>query len=294
MLTRVIQVRLAPHLIAQIIDAVHIAVVGTGERILVVIQSALRLDDEVAGCDALVLFVTFKGEIGQYRESANRGAAQGITVFDALEICGLADILHHDGETRGSRSAKDGTDEEDAVTLTEDIAEGLELVAVLDFVQCHAADVGATHETDVHLVFQLVVGKQQRGQSLIGFVHRVIADKLAELGILDSSQVEDEGVVERHAGVAHDLAQRHNAVGKKAVGIRVVAVEFAADITVVVQERFGSLQVLVGLVRVDDDWHDFQVLYRLAVLVKRTDTRCREHQQRLEYAGPCTSDSKKE
>ena len=36
-LTRVIQVGLAPHLVAQVVDAVDVAVVGTGERVLVVV-----------------------------------------------------------------------------------------------------------------------------------------------------------------------------------------------------------------------------------------------------------------
>ena len=102
---------------------------------------------------------------------------------------------------------------------------------------------------------------------LVGLVHRVIADELAELGILDGTEVEDEGVAQGDAGVAHDLAQCHDAVGKEAVGIGIVAVELAPDVTVVVEQSLGALEVLVGLVRVDDDGHNLQVLDRLAVFV---------------------------
>ena len=293
-LARVIQVGLAPYLVAQIVDAVHVAVVGAGERVLVVVERALGLDDEVAGGDALVLLVALEGEVGEHRQSADGGAAQGVTVLDALQTGCLADVLDHDGEARSSRATKDGTDEEDAVALAEDVAEGFELVAVLDLVQRYAADVGTAHKADVHLVLQLVVGKQERRQRLVGLVHRVIADELAELAVLDGTQVEDERVVQGHAGVAHDFAQGDNAVGEKSVGVGLVAVELAADVAVVVEHRLGALQVLVGLVRVDDDGHNFQVLHRLAVLVKGTHAGCRQHQQRLEYPGPGTSDSKKE
>ena len=161
MFTRVIQVGLAAHLVAQVIDAVHIAIVGTSERVLVVVERALGLDDEVAGSDALILLVSLKGEIGQHGQASDGSAAQRVTVLDALKVGRLADIFDHDGEARCTRAAKNGTDEENAVTLAEDVAEGLELVAVLDFVQRHTTDIRAAHKADVHLVLQLVVGKQE-------------------------------------------------------------------------------------------------------------------------------------
>ena len=266
----IIQVGLRPYLVTQIVNAVHIAVIGTRERVLVVVKRTLGFDDEVAGGDALVVLVAFKGEVGQNGQTANGGTTQCIAVLDAFQVGCLADILDHDGEACRASAAEDGTDEKDAVSLAEDIAECLELVAVLDFVECHATDVGAAHKADIHLVLQLVVGKQERCQCLVGLVHRVIADELAELGILNGAQVKDECVTQGHARVAHDLAQRNDAVGKKALSIGLVAIEFAPDVAVIVEQRFGTLQILVGLVRVDDDGHNLEVSHGLAVLIQGT------------------------
>ena len=160
MLARVIEVGVGAHLVAHIEDGVHVAVVGTGEGALIVIEGALCFDDEVAGGDARVVLAALQVEVGQHGESAYWGTAQGVAVLDAFEVGGLADVLHHDGKSGCSRSAEDGTDEEDAVALLEHVGERLELVAVLDFVQGHTADVGRPHEADVHVILELVVGKE--------------------------------------------------------------------------------------------------------------------------------------
>ncbi len=235
MFARVIQVGLASHLVAQVINAIHVAVVGARERVFIVVKGALGLDDKVAGGNALVVLVALKGEVGEHGQAPDGGAAQSIAVLDSLKIGCLTYVLDHDGKTCRTSSSKDRADEEDAIALAEDVAEGFELITVLDLVERDATDVGTAHKADVHLVLQLVVGKQERGQSLVGFVHSVVADKLAELGVLDSSQVEDESVAQRHARVAHDFSQGNNAVSKEPFGVRLVAVEFAPDVAVVVE-----------------------------------------------------------
>ena len=195
----------------------------------------------------------------------------------------MPDILDHDGEARRTGAAKDAADKEDAVTLVEHVGEGLELVAVLDFVQSDRTNVRRTDEADVHLVLKLVVGKQQRSQCLIGLVHGVIADKVAELLPFHCTKVEDEGVVELDAALAHNLFQGDEACGEETVGIDRVPVEPLAQTTVGGEQSLGAFEVLIALVWVDDDRHNFDIGHRTAVLVNGTHTRRRQHNQRLQH-----------
>lgn len=121
---------------------------------------------------------------------------------------------------------------------------------------------------------------------MVGLVHGVIADEVAELLALNGAEVEDERVVELYGSLTHDLAQCDKACGKEAVGIDGIAIEPLAQAAVTVEQSLGALEVFVALVWVDDDGYNLDIGHGLAVLVDRAHTSRREHDQRLEHPRP--------
>ena len=144
-------------LVAKVEDGVHVTVGVAGERFVVVLKRTLRFHHEVGFVDALALTVV-EVEVGQHGESADRGLAQEILVAH-VEVLRLANVFHQNRETSRACAAEYAADEENAVALAKHVGKRLKFFAVLNHVECHRTDVGRSHETDVHLVFQLVVGK---------------------------------------------------------------------------------------------------------------------------------------
>ena len=114
---------------------------------------------------------------------------------------------------------------------------------------------------------------------MVGLVHGVVADEVAEFLPFYGPQVEDERVVELDRAFAHDLAQGDEARGEEAVGIYRVTVEPLPQLAVGGEQSLGAFEVLIALVRVDDDRHDFDIGHRPSILVNGTHTRRREHNQ---------------
>ena len=118
---------------------------------------------------------------------------------------------------------------------------------------------------------------------MVGLVHGVVTDKVAEFLPFNGAEVEDEGVVELDGALAHNLFQGDEACGEETVSIDGVAVEPLTQTAVSGEQGLGTFEVLIALVRVDDDRHDFDIGNRPTVLVNRTHTRRRQHNQRLQH-----------
>ncbi len=182
---------------------------------------------------------------------------------DVAIVHRVADIFQDRGKPRRARAAEDGANDENPVVGVEIWRHFLELFRILELVQDHAADVGIAHKTDVHLHIQqvhlfvaLVDGfarKQNIGQCPVRLAELSEVDIILELRVGDFLQI--EGKTPRKAVLRCDqLVERGDACPEKPA----VRTHPLGDGLVVFQHPRGALQVLVGLVRVDDNGDDFE------------------------------------
>ena len=277
-------------LVAQIKECVHIALVGVGERFVVVLQRALRFHHKVGFIDALILAIV-EVEVRQHGESADGSHPQEVFVAH-IQILRLTNVFHQDRESGSSGAAENAADEENAVAFGKHIGKGFKFFAIFNHVERHRANVGRAHKADIHFVFQLVVGKEQRSERLVGLIHRVVVDELAKFGLSHRFHIEHKGVGDGGAGHSHNRAQGADFHTEETVAIHIVSVEFFADNAVCREHLLGALEVFVTFVRVDNHGHNFHIVHGASVAVEGLHPRCREHNQRLQHARPCSAYSK--
>ena len=257
-LARIVVIGLRYHLVAHIEQGIDGISTVVGKCLVVVMQRRLGLYHKVGFIDARI-FVVLDIEVWQHSEGAYRSAAQYVFIAH-IEFLGMAYVFHQYRESCSSCAAEYRTHKEYAVALIEHIGKCLKFVAVLNLIERHAAYVGRTHKTYSHLVLELIVGKKQRCESLIGLIHSVVADKFAKFALLHCGKIAHGCVGKLYARVAHQFAQQRYLRGKKAGDVGSVAIEFATYEPIVGKQSLGALEVFIRLVRVDDYGHYLEVV----------------------------------